>query len=160
MRLARLLERADAGVSLAQFRILELVSRGTERSSHIASRLATSKPAVTVVVDGLVNAGLLARESVAGDRRAIRLTLTPQGWQALARAEAAYRQRLEPLLAEISDPAALLKQLAEVDAALDARWARRAKQRRPTEPSTPSDVTTPDVTTLDVTTLEEVPRGQ
>jgi DNA-binding MarR family transcriptional regulator len=147
VRLARLLERADAGVSLAQFRILELVARGTERSSQIASRLATSKPAVTLVVDGLVNAGLLNRESVAGDRRAIRLTLTPRGRQALARAEEAYCERLKPLLAEISDPHALLTQLAEIDAALDARWARRA-ERRATRPAPPP------------TTLEEVPRGQ
>jgi DNA-binding MarR family transcriptional regulator len=126
VRLARLLERTDAGLTLAQFRILELVSRGTERSTQIASRLATSKPAVTAVVDGLVGAGLLNRSSVAGDRRVVRLELTSKGRRALQQAESAYRDRLEPLLAEISDPAGLVAQLAEVDDALDARWADRA----------------------------------
>lgn len=125
VRLSRLLERVDTGLTLAQFRILELVARGTERSTHIAGRLATSKPAVTVVVEGLVGAGLLTRSSVAGDRRVIRLALTPEGRAALARAEQAYRDRLSPLLGEISDADALLAQLAEVDDALDARWAAR-----------------------------------
>ncbi len=116
----------DAGLSLAQFRILELVSRGTERSTHIASRLATSKPAVTVVVDGLVGAGLLTRSSLPGDRRVIRLALTPDGRKALAGAEHAYRERLAPVFGEVSDPDALLVLLAEVDDVLDARWAARA----------------------------------
>jgi DNA-binding MarR family transcriptional regulator len=126
VRLSRLLERADAGLSLAQFRILELVSRGTERSTQIATRLATSKPAVTVLVDGMVAAGLLTRSSQPGDRRVVRLALTPKGEEALAHTERAYGDRLRPLLEEISDPAALLLQLAEVDDALDARWARRS----------------------------------
>jgi DNA-binding MarR family transcriptional regulator len=125
-----LLERTDAGLSLAQFRILELVSRGTERSTHIASRLATSKPAVTMVVDGLVAAGLLTRGSRQGDRRVVVLALTPAGETALAKAERAYRERLEPLLSEISDPTALLLQLAEVDDAMDERWALGQRDRK------------------------------
>ncbi len=131
VRVARLLERTDAGLSLAQFRILELVSRGTERSTHIASKLATSKPAVTVVVDGLVGAGLVTRSSVAGDRRVVRLALTEAGRESLARAEHAYRDRLAPLLGEISDPDALITLLIEVDDALDARWAARTRNQAP-----------------------------
>lgn len=131
VRLSRLFERTDAGLSLAQFRILELVSRGTERSTHIATRLATSKPAVTMVVDGLVSAGLLTRGSRPGDRRVIVLALTPDGEQAVARAERAYRERLEPLLGQISDPRALLLQLAEIDDALDERWAQRQRDQKP-----------------------------
>ncbi|SFG88061.1 DNA-binding transcriptional regulator, MarR family [Actinopolymorpha cephalotaxi] len=145
VRLARLLERADAGLSLAQFRILELVSRGTERSTHIATRLATSKPAITVVVDGLVAAGLLTRRGEPGDRRVVRLALTDEGRQALARAETAYGDRLRPLLAEISAPDALLGQLAEVDDAMDARWARHSpagKDRAPKDQA-PKDRTAP-----------------
>lgn len=135
VRLSRMLERTDTGLSLAQFRILELVSRGTERSTQIAGKLATSKPAVTVVVDGLVGAGLLIRSSHAGDRRVIRLALTPAGRDALARAEAAYHDRLAPLLDEISDPDALVSLLAEVDDAMDARWSARDSTRKPRNPS-------------------------
>ncbi|MEQ4203767.1 MarR family transcriptional regulator [Actinopolymorpha sp. B17G11] len=133
VRVARLFKRADAGLSLAQFRTLELVSRGTERSTQIASRLATSKPAVTVVVDGLVAAGLLTRSSLAGDRRVIRLALTDEGRAALARAERAYCERLEPLLDEVSDRDRLLALLAELDDVMDARWATR----RSPAPTTP-----------------------
>ena len=142
VRLSRMLERTDTGLSLAQFRILELVSRGTERSTHIAGKLATSKPAVTVVVDGLVGAGLLIRSSHAGDRRVIRLALTDAGRDALARAEAAYHDRLVPLLDEISDPDALVSLLAEIDDAMDARWAARNSPRkaRTTMSAPPSDV--------------------
>lgn len=130
VRIGRLLERADTGLSLAQFRILELVSRGTERSTHIASRLATSKPAVTMVVDGLVAAGLLTRGSRQGDRRVVVLALTPAGEAALAKAEHTYRERIEPLLAEISDSQALLRQLSEIDDAMDERWAQRQRERK------------------------------
>jgi adenylosuccinate lyase len=49
---------------------------------------------------------------------------------ALAKAEAAYRERLEPLLDQISDPAALLLQLAEIDDAMDERWAQRQRERK------------------------------
>lgn len=137
VRLSRLLERADAGVSLAQFRILELVARGTRRSTHIASRLATSKPAVTTIVDTLVGAGLLTRTIETGDRRAIRLALTPKGRRALTRAERAYRDRLTPLLDQISDPDGLLCQLAEIDQVMDARWDRRPQADPPAEPARP-----------------------
>jgi DNA-binding MarR family transcriptional regulator len=133
VRLARLFKRADAGLGLAQFRTLELVSRGTERSSQLASRLATSKPAVTVVVDGLVAAGLLTRSSLAGDRRVIRLALTDDGREALARAERAYCERLEPLLDEVSDRATLLALLAELDDVMDAR-----SSRHPATPASPT----------------------
>lgn len=125
VRLARLLERTDSGLSLAQFRILELVARGTERSTQIASRLATSKPAITMAVEDLVGSGLLTRGSHHGDRRVIVLALTDDGRAALARAQRAYGERLEPLLEGISDPAALLTQLAELDQVMDERWAAR-----------------------------------
>jgi DNA-binding MarR family transcriptional regulator len=142
VRLNRLFERAEAGLSLAQFRILELVSRGTERSTHIASRLATSKPAVTMVVDSLVAAGLLTRGSRQGDRRVVVLALTPEGEEAVAKAERAYRERLEPLLGQISDPRALLLQLAEIDEAMDERWTQRQRDKQQGSKATTEGSTT------------------
>lgn len=130
VRLSRLLERTDSGVTLAQFRILELVARGTERSTQIANRLATSKPAITMAVEDLVANGLLTRKTHQGDRRVIVLALTKAGKTALARAERAYGERLTPLLERISDPDALLDQLAEIDQAMDERWAERETARR------------------------------
>src|SRR3954468_2626622 len=82
---ARALERAagERDLTLAQFRVLALVEAGDERSSLLAERLAVAKPTITAVVDGLVERGLLVREAVAGDRRSIRVSLTPEGSTAL-----------------------------------------------------------------------------
>ncbi len=82
--LARVLERAAGDLTLAQYRVLALVSAGDERATLLAGRLAITKPSVSAVVDGLVERGCLAREPVDGDRRAIRLCITPTGPQALA----------------------------------------------------------------------------
>ncbi len=78
---ARALERAAAAseLTLAQFRILVLIAAGDERSTLLADRLAVAKPTITAVVDGLVERGFVAREAVAGDRRSIRVVLTPAG---------------------------------------------------------------------------------
>src|SRR5450759_908660 len=86
---ARALERAAAvrELTLAQFRILVLIAAGDERSTRLAERLAVAKPTITAVVDGLVERGLVAREAVVGDRRSIRVVLTPAGVTALRGAE-------------------------------------------------------------------------
>ena len=84
---ARKLERATGDLTLAQYRVLALVAAGDERSSLVAERLAVAKPTITAVVDGLVERGCLTREAVAGDRRSLRLVVTPTGRTALADVE-------------------------------------------------------------------------
>src|SRR5476649_821731 len=86
---ARALERAAAvrDLTLAQFRVLALIAAGDERSSLLAERLAVAKPTITAVVDGLVERGFVGREAVIGDRRSIRVVLTPAGVAALRAAE-------------------------------------------------------------------------
>ena len=93
---ARTLERAAAArdLTLAQFRILALIAAGDERSSLLAERLTVAKPTITAVVDGLVERGFVAREAVAGDRRSIRVALTPAGSVALHAAEDEMRETL------------------------------------------------------------------
>src|SRR5262252_3799031 len=75
VRLQRLLERADAGLTLPQYRVLALVALGDERSARLAEQLAVRKPTMTAVVDGLVAAGHLRRTAIPGDRRGLRLSL-------------------------------------------------------------------------------------
>src|SRR6478609_6427631 len=103
--LGRVLERAAGDLTLAQYRVLAMVSAGDERASLLAGRLAVTKPSMSAVVDGLVERGHLAREPVDGDRRAVRLSLTRDGAKALAAAEAAMAERLEPLVVAIDDRA-------------------------------------------------------
>src|SRR5207249_8612564 len=61
--------------------------------SWLAGRLSLAKPTVSAAVDGLVERGLLVREAVAGDRRAVRLGVTPAGRKQLARTERAMAER-------------------------------------------------------------------
>jgi DNA-binding MarR family transcriptional regulator len=130
-RLSRVLESADAGLTVPQYRMLSALSEGGQRSARLAERLAVRKPTVTALADGLIAAGYVARESEKGDRRIVRLLLTEAGQEALQRADAAYLARLEPLLAEVPDPERFVGDLLAVGAALDARLAQQAAGRPP-----------------------------
>ncbi|GLI03642.1 hypothetical protein Pa4123_89200 [Phytohabitans aurantiacus] len=123
-RLSRVLESADAELTVPQYRMLSALSEGGLRSARLAERLAVRKPTVTALADAMIAAGYVARESEAGDRRIVRLSLTEAGQEALERADAAYLARLEPLLAGVPDQEAFLGSLRAVGEALDARLAR------------------------------------
>ncbi len=127
--LARVLERAAGELTLPQYRVLALVDAGDERATRLAGRLAITKPSVSAVVDGLVERGFLAREPVEGDRRAIRLRLTKPGSRALAEAETAMAERLEPLVGTITDRAGFLDGLDQLDRALLERAQIREREK-------------------------------
>jgi DNA-binding MarR family transcriptional regulator len=129
-RLARVLEHACTDLSLAQYRVLATVAAGGERATQLAERLALAKPTVTAVVDGLVARGLLRRDEVASDRRAARLTITPEGRRALAAAERTLASRLGELFARAEDPDRAAAALADLGAALDRLLAERLGGRR------------------------------
>lgn len=123
--MARVLERSCAGMSLAQYRLLAMVARGDERASHLAGRLALARPSVTAVVDGLVERGWLERSPVVSDRRAARITLTPEGRRALDIAEAAMVERVEAIAGRADQPEAVMAGLAQLGAALERVVAER-----------------------------------
>lgn len=126
---ARKLERATGELTLAQYRVLALVSRGDERASLVAERLAVAKPTITAVVDGLVDRGLLVREAVAGDRRSLRLVVTDSGRTALAECEEAMAAAIDDVLADARDRGAVLDALGDLDDAMTAYYTRRLKAR-------------------------------
>ncbi len=84
LRITRVLERIDAGISPQQYRMLKLIGLGGERSARLAERLAVAKPTLTATADSLVAAGLACREAEPGDRRVVRLHLTQAGRAAAA----------------------------------------------------------------------------
>ncbi len=88
--LSRQFERSclEIGLSLPQYRLLLYVRRGPQRAAALAARAAVRRPTLTALVDGLEKEGLLERSTVEGDRRGIRLELTPRGLELLDRAEA------------------------------------------------------------------------
>ena len=126
LRLFRGLECVDAGLTPSQYRIMKLASAGGERSTRLAQRLAVAKPTLTATADGLVAAGYASRAAEPGDRRVVRLSLTPAGHAALDRADAAYTGWLGQLLDGTGDPEAVLDALGLLGSAMTE--ARRAKQ--------------------------------
>jgi DNA-binding MarR family transcriptional regulator len=126
------MERAAAArdLTLAQFRVLALIAAGDERSSLLAERLAVAKPTITAVVDGLVDRGLVAREAVAGDRRSIRVALTPGGVAALRAAEQEMSETLDRIFEHARERDALLGALLDLDDALALRMEARLRGER------------------------------
>jgi DNA-binding MarR family transcriptional regulator len=98
LRISRVMERIDAGVSPQQYRMLKLIGEGGERSARLAEKLAVARPTLTSTADSLVAAGLAYREAEPGDRRVVRLRLTPAGLAAVERADEAYGAWLDGLL--------------------------------------------------------------
>jgi DNA-binding MarR family transcriptional regulator len=131
MRMARALERVDAGLSPQQYRILKLAGAGGERSARLAERLAVAKPTLTAIADSLVAAGLARREAEPGDRRVVRLHLTDAGTAAVTRADAAYGQWLGRVLELTGQGERIQADLTLVNGALDElRRARLASAGR------------------------------
>jgi DNA-binding MarR family transcriptional regulator len=114
-RLHRLLDSADAGVTIPQYRMLAILSDGGERSARLAERLAVRKPTVTALATGLIAAGYAEREGEPSNR------LTDAGRAALAAADQAYLAQLAPFLDHLADPGRLVDDLIDVGEALDAR---------------------------------------
>jgi DNA-binding MarR family transcriptional regulator len=83
----------------AQKRILYFLElKGACNMSRIAKLVGCTVPAATGVVDKLVRAGLVRRESDDNDRRVIRIAITPQGRKTLAQLKRIHEQRLEEVL--------------------------------------------------------------
>jgi DNA-binding MarR family transcriptional regulator len=98
LRMSRVMERVDAGVSPQQYRMLKLIGQGGERSARLAEKLAVARPTLTSTADSIIAAGLAFREAEPGDRRVVRLRLTPAGEATIARADEAYAAWLDGLL--------------------------------------------------------------
>jgi DNA-binding MarR family transcriptional regulator len=125
LRIARVLERIDAGVSPQQYRMLRLIGSGGERSARLAEKLAVARPTLTATADSLVAAGLAYREAEPGDRRVVRLRLTQAGLAAVARADDAYADWFGSLLDHTGDRDQIVAGLLELDAAMTERHRAR-----------------------------------
>jgi DNA-binding MarR family transcriptional regulator len=121
-----MLERASGELSLSQYRVLASIASGDERASRIAARLALGKPTVSATVESLRHRGLLSRSGVDDDQRAAALKLTTEGKAALETAEQSMLERLVELVDRTPDPAAVVRALAALDAAIDEYFAERA----------------------------------
>jgi DNA-binding MarR family transcriptional regulator len=125
LRVTRVLERIEAGISPQQYRILALIRQGGERSARLAELLAVAKPTLTATADSLVAAGLACREAEPGDRRVVRLHLTAAGQAALDRADAAYGAWFGALLEHTGRRDEILAGLRALDLAMTERRQAR-----------------------------------
>ena len=125
LRISRVMERIDAGVTPQQYRMLKLIGGGGERSARLAEKLAVAKPTLTSTADSLVAAGLAVREAEPGDRRVVRLRLTPAGLTAVAGADEAYGAWFDGLLDQTERRHEILADLQALDEVMTERWCAR-----------------------------------
>jgi MarR family 2-MHQ and catechol resistance regulon transcriptional repressor len=72
------------GFTATQFGILEaLLHLGPLEPCELGPKLLTSRPNVVLLVDQLEERGLVRRKPVKGDRRRVRIELTPAGRRAI-----------------------------------------------------------------------------
>lgn len=73
---------ARHGLTAAQAKLLCVLAAGSRGMADLASALGVEKAGVTGLVDRAERLGLVAREPVPGDRRALRVILTEEGKKA------------------------------------------------------------------------------
>lgn len=131
----RLLARHDPPLTVTQYLALRAIAREHVSGSELARRAGVSGPAVSQLLAGLADTGLIERHAVADDRRRQALTLSLSGEYAYRAAEALLRERLGSLLAELPHPEtdALSRLLPQVEAALSGA----TPPRRPPPPPPP-----------------------
>ena len=127
-QVARVVEASLGGLTLSAYRILSLVSEGNERSSQIAGRLALARPTISNAVDQLVDRGFLSRAASSKDRRAVILTITDAGRMAIAEADAAIAERLNPIFDRLDDPEVVFRSMEQLQTAIAANRAERIRE--------------------------------
>jgi DNA-binding MarR family transcriptional regulator len=101
---ARSLTVAGDEVTLPQYRALVvLAARGPRGTAELAAALAVSPSTATRMCDRLVRKGLVRRTRRAGDRRGVRIALTPAGRGLVAQVTRRRRAELARVLATLPE---------------------------------------------------------
>jgi DNA-binding MarR family transcriptional regulator len=134
----RLLASHDPSLTVAQFLALRAIATEGVSGSELARRAGVSGPAVSQLLAGLVDGGLLERGELVEDRRRQTLALSGPGRRALASAQTLLRERLSSLLTELPrlEADALARALPRVEATLSGAPPPRRPphHRRPPPP--------------------------
>ena len=89
--------------SVMQLKTLEFIRDSGEPSMRdVADEMKISSPAVTMIIDHLVEDGGLARVADKSDRRIIRLAITPKGLKELDKGMKTIRALLKERIANLS----------------------------------------------------------
>jgi MarR family transcriptional regulator for hemolysin len=104
MRLIRnYMRRHRSGLTVPQFRTICYLSNTPQSSlSDAADFIGLSLPAMSRMVDGLVDKGYLDRRTCQTDRRHVRLTVTSLGETALAESRRIAQEQLAEVVGQLS----------------------------------------------------------
>lgn len=95
--------RHRSGLTVPQFRSLCFISSSKGQSlSNVADFIGLSLPAMSRLVDGLVEKKLLIRRPCADDRRHVRLTVTTAGMKAITEARQLAQSHLARALKQLN----------------------------------------------------------
>lgn len=125
----RLLARHAPPLTPAQYLALRAIARERVGGAELARRTGVSGPAVSQLIAGLVEAGLVSRSARDDDRRRQHLELTDAGRRAFGSAEALLRERVGDLIGGLPRPDA--DALARVLPSVAAALSGEAPPRRP-----------------------------
>jgi DNA-binding MarR family transcriptional regulator len=111
----RHMRRHRSGLTVPQFRTLCFLTDTPGSSlSAVADFVGLSLPAMSRLVDGLVDKGLMQRRPCSDDRRQVRLSITPPGEAAITEARQLAQARLAEAVAPLTQVqrAALIETMA------------------------------------------------
>ena len=131
----RLLAAHDPPLTVAQYLALQGIAEGDVVGAELARRTAVSPAAVSQLLAGLEQSGLLTRGRVEDDRRRQPLVLTERGQWTLRSAQTALRERLAGLLVDLPPPEA--DALARLLERLEASLSGTPPPPRPHRPPPP-----------------------
>lgn len=95
---------AENDAPAAQWRVLSIIEQaGPQRVGALAVAARTTQPGMTRLIGVLERDGLVLRSPVPDDSRAIAVSVTPAGSEALRSWRAEYRDILAPRFADLSD---------------------------------------------------------
>jgi DNA-binding MarR family transcriptional regulator len=131
----RLLARGEPPLTVAQYLALRAIARERVSGSELARHAGVSAPAISQLLAGLADAGLLLRTPTSGDRRRQQLTLSAAGEAALESSAALLRRELAKLLVELPKPE--IDALARLLPRLEAAFSGAPPPPRPPGPPPP-----------------------
>jgi DNA-binding MarR family transcriptional regulator len=108
-------QEAKEFLSIPQFRILANISRGMKSVGEISQHHGVSQPAMSKMVEALVQKQLLARSVDPNDRRCSVLKMTPQGKTLFLKIKKQTFKKLDALAPNASsEKASLVKAMQEL----------------------------------------------
>jgi DNA-binding MarR family transcriptional regulator len=129
----RLLARHEPPLTVTQYLALRAISNEGAPAAELARRAGVSGPAVSQVLAGLADAGLIQRAPVPSDRRWQALALSAEGQRVERSARLLLRDRFGELLVGLPHPEidALSRALPQVEALLSGSPPPRRPPPRP-----------------------------